>query len=163
MPDPTFKWYCSYRDEVEYKVHCHAAVRSLEAYRCQPDMLDHIRKDFNGDADEFERTVVARQGGVIIRFSDLPGYPRWTPEFYRAFTEWLISDHAAADADWKATCARMGHAYEPSKMAPIPRPIYWDEEQRTYLTEPWFEVADHGVNMPPPQGCNLDSQIPLAR
>jgi hypothetical protein len=135
----TFKWSLSYRDEVEYKVFGSPVARSLEVYRCNhPSMMEYIRSDFNGDAAEFERIVIARQGGVIIRYSDQASYPRWTPELYQAFVSWLGSDYERHKENWRVKCLQYGWEFEFEPAPAVPRPIYYNFELHTYVTEPWF-------------------------
>jgi hypothetical protein len=146
----TFHFYCSYQNELEYEVHGHPFIKRIEAYsECRFGLLEHQRKDFNGDADEFERIMVARQGGVLIRhvdkpYRDTPSYwedHRWSQELYSAFVKWLDDEHAKYLVDHEQRRARSGYTEEEfpaTEMRPIPRPMFFNPESKRYEVEPWF-------------------------
>lgn len=146
----TFVWKCSYQNELEYQVVGDLPVRSIEVYsECTHGLLDYQRKIYNGDAAEFERTMVARQGGVLIRYVEVPynaasywNDRRWTQSFYQAFVQWLKDDHARQLEEMARRRVRYGYTleeYPVPEPRPIPRPIYYDPESKGYQVEPWFE------------------------
>lgn len=99
----SFAFKCSYQNEVEYEVIGHPFVKRIEAYsECRFGLLDYQRAHYNGDNAEFERTMVARQGGVLIRYVDKPYWDtktywndhRFPQDLYSAFVQWLKDQHA---------------------------------------------------------------------
>jgi hypothetical protein len=102
----------------------------------------------NGDATAFERNILSRQGGAVIRavYGDHESYPyRWTPEAYALFVGELYRMRADYMADYALKVEKYGLADwgEPAPMRPVPRPIYFDRsmEQNRFQVEPWFNSA----------------------
>jgi hypothetical protein len=146
----TFKWYCSYQNEVEYKVFGHEFIRRIEAYsECHHGLLDYQRSTFNGGDDEFERVMVARQGGVFIRWIDRPYNEatywtdhRWTPEFYQSIVQWLKDEHASYLVEHDRRRIARGWTLEEfpyQEQTPIPRPMFYNPDEKRYEVEPWFQ------------------------
>lgn len=146
----TFKCKCSYQNEVEYAVFGHEFVRRIEAYReCSHGLLDYQRSSFNGGSEEFERIMVARQGGVMIRWIDKSyneatywADHRWEPEFYQAFVQWLNDEHASYLVEHERRRIARGwtlEEYPYEKQNPIPRPMFYNPETKGYEVEPWFQ------------------------
>lgn len=138
-------FYCSYQDLCEYRVFNQPGVERIEVYRSHPFTNEYMEKTFNhcGDPTAFERNVLSRQDGAVIRYAYVPGQhsPRWTPELYRAFADALKANREAEEKKWAAICERNGYdpnveRLDPPK--PIPAPKYWDEEAKRYQTEPWY-------------------------
>jgi hypothetical protein len=148
----TFKWYCSFQNELEYEVFGHPFIRRIEAYReCHHGMLDYQRSTYNhnGNSEEFERIMVARQGGVMIRSIDKSynaatywADHRWEPEFYQAFVQWLKDEHASYLVEHERRRIARGwtlEEYPYEEQSPIPRPMFYNPETRGYEVEPWFQ------------------------
>lgn len=93
----SFDWKGSYQNEAEYGVRGHSTVRTIEAYsECRFGLLEYQRKHYNGDDAEFERIMVARQGGVLVRSVDKP-YREGTYWDDRRFPQALQSVHLKAN------------------------------------------------------------------
>lgn len=148
----TFHWNCSYQNEVEYQVSGHPYVRRIEAYsECRHGLLEYQRSTFNGDSTEFGRTMVARQGGVMIRGIDKPfnegtywADHRWAQDLYLAFVRWLKEERAAYLVGNEKRRVKRGYTLEeyPAVEAdPIPRPMFYNPESKSYEVEPWFQPA----------------------
>lgn len=146
-----FRWKLSYQNEQEYEVFGHPTVTRIEAYSDATafGLLDYQKKTCNYTSEEFERIMVARQNGVIIRHVDAPyttteaywAARRWTPELYNAFVKHLTDAHAEYLAEHERRRIARGwtlEEYPIQEMRPIPRPIYYDADTKGYLTEPWF-------------------------
>ena len=150
-----FDWRLSYQNEQVYSVYGHPTVTEIERYSvCRFGLLEYQRSTYNHQGPEdFERIMVARQGGVRItrvnQYHNAERYyadRRWTPEFYQTFVQWLKDRHAAYLVEHEARRLRNGYTVEefpPCEAPEIPRPIYYDPETKGFLTEPWFtpEVA----------------------
>jgi len=147
----SFHFYCSYQNELEHTVFGHPFIKRIEAYSvCRHGLLDYQRNSYNGDADEFERIMVARQGGVFIRYvekpyRDTPSYwedYRWPQEFYQAFVQWLKDEHAKYIVEHEQRRNSRGYTEEEFPvldMPPIPRPMFYNHESMRYDVEPWFQ------------------------
>jgi hypothetical protein len=146
----SFRWKLSYQNLLEYEVHGHPFIKRIEAYSvCLYGLLEYQRQTFNGYDAEFERTMVARQGGVIIRSIDKPfnesrfwADHRWPQEFYLAFVQWLKDEHARYLVKHELRRSQCGYTIEEfptSEMSPIPRPIFYNPDAKTYEVEPWFK------------------------
>jgi hypothetical protein len=146
----SFHWKLSYQNELEYDVLGHSSIKRIEAYSvCRHGLLEYQRQNFNGDGAEFERMMVARQGGVIIRSIDKPfnessfwADHRWPQDFYLTFVKWLKNEHASYLVEHERRRVRRGYTIEEyplSEMSPIPRPIFYNPDSKAYEVEPWFK------------------------
>jgi hypothetical protein len=145
-----FAWKCSYQNEVEYEVYGHEYVRRIEAYReCKFGLLDYQRKSYNGTAEEFERMMVGRQGGIMIRYADRPwrgdadywAAHQWPQDLYEAFVAWLREVRAKYLVEHEARRQRLGWTHEEFPVIeeePIPRPMHYNPNTQGYEVEPWF-------------------------
>ena len=141
------KFHLSYQDQVCYDVWGHDTVRQIETYSAPAHMIEYMRSTFNhcGDPTSFERNILSRQGGAVIRavHRDSSNFPhRWTPEVYGLFVANLYRQRAERVAYHARKAAQYGAdwpALEP--MRPVPVPLYFDMVTRRYETEPWFDLA----------------------
>ena len=142
------EFHLSYQDQTCYNVCGHNTVRQIETYSAPQHTLEHMRSTFNhgGDATAFERNILSRQGGAVIRA--VHGGPdnsfpyRWTPEVYALF----VGERYRMRADYLAHHAKMVKKHgaewgEPEPMPAIPRPMYFDRNSKRFQVEPWFELA----------------------
>jgi hypothetical protein len=141
-------FYCSYQDLCEYQVTGCPEVERVEVYREDRWTNDYMLKDHNhcGDPTSFERNVLSRQGGAVIRYAWRHGqpftHPRWTQDNYAAFVQALRDDRRESERKWSAICDRHGWEEERNSlepMRPIPAPKYWDTISNRYETEPWYD------------------------
>jgi hypothetical protein len=147
----SFHFYCSYQNEVEYLVSGHAYVKRIEAYsECRHGLLDYQRQSFNGNSDEFERIMVARQGGVLVRYVDKPyrdtptywADHRFPQELYLAFVQWRKDEHAKYLLEHEKRRVSRGYTNEEYPLGdpdPLPRPMFYNPESLGYEVEPWFQ------------------------
>ena len=144
------EFHLSYQDQTCYDVYGHDTIRQIEAYSAPQHTLDYMRESFNhnGDATAFERNILSRQGGAVIRAVHGLSEPfpyRWTPEAYALFVGELYRMRADYMADYARKVEKYGLADwgEPELMRPVPRPIYFDRsmEQNRFQVEPWFNAA----------------------
>ena len=142
------EFHLSYQDQTCYDVYGHDTVRQIEAYDAEPYMLNHIHSTFNhnGDSTAFERNILSRQGGAVIRAvhgghdNSFPYH--WTPEVYALF----VGERYHMHADYLEHHARKVKQYgadygEPAPMRPLPLPMYFDMDSKRYQVEPWFTQA----------------------
>ena len=146
----SFAFKCSHQNEVEYEVIGHPFVKRIEAYsECRFRLLDYQRAHYNGDNAEFERTMVARQGGVLIRYVDKPYRDtetywhdhRFQQDLYSAFVQWLKDQHTQYLVEHQRRRVRSGYTeeeYPPCERNPIARPMFYNPESQGYEVEPWF-------------------------
>jgi hypothetical protein len=138
-----FEFQCSYQDLMAYEVIGHADIFSVETYRRDERGLEYMRSTFNhcGDPTSFERNILSRQGGAVIR-SHKNYQAHWTPEFYAEFVLWLHAKYVEAKKKWATTCEHYGWGEAELKqfedMRPIPKAMYWSQEASTFLVEPWW-------------------------
>ena len=143
----TLQFHLSYQDQVCYDVLGHDTVRQIELYSASLHTIAYMRSTFNhnGDSTSFERNILSRQGGAVIRsvHSDRARYPyRWTPEVYRLFVGELYRMRAGYLQHHAQMAAKYGADWpEVSPMDPVPVPMYFDLATRRFETEPWFDVA----------------------
>ncbi len=141
-----FQMKGSYENQAEYSVFGHSSVRRIVAYSEDALVLEYQRKYFNGSAEEFERNMVARQGGVAIigtykPLSVNPHEYRWPQEFYLVFVQWLKYKRAAYQVEHERRRVERGWTIEEFpfvERSPIPRPIFFNHETKCFETEPWF-------------------------
>lgn len=140
----SFHWYCSYLDQVSYRVNGITPVREIEAYRSNPFTLEYFRSIFNdqGDPTAFDREVLSRQGGVAIIYSVAPEHPRrWTLELYAAFVQHLKARHVESLAECARIWAKAPEVtHEDHPPLVIPRPIFYSPMTHKYETEPWYSI-----------------------
>ena len=146
----SFQWTVSYQNEVEYKVFGHPFVRRIETYsECRFGLLEYQREHYNGDDAEFERTMVARQGGTLVRYVEKPYRDtetywkdhRFPQDLYSAFVQWLKDERAKYLREHEQHRVRGGYTkeeYPPCERYPIPRPMFYNPETKGYEVEPWF-------------------------
>jgi hypothetical protein len=144
------EFHLSYQDQVCYDVYGHDTVRQIETYNANPYTLNYMRESFNhnGDATAFERNILSRQGGAVIRAVHGLSEPfpyRWSMGTYALFVGELYRMRADYMADYARKVEKYGLADwgEPELMRPVPRPIYFDRsmEQNRFQVEPWFNSA----------------------
>jgi hypothetical protein len=129
-----FHWNLSYQDQVEYEVYG-ADIQKVERYNGSAYCLAYMRSWYNGD---FERDVLARQGGVAVT---VPILARWTEEEYQAFEQFWQEVHERDCIN--IACLREKYKgyeefFQPPELQPCPRPIFWDNDGKTWATEAWF-------------------------
>ncbi len=158
----SFHFTCSYQNQTEYDVYGHPFIKRIEAYSvCSGYLLKYQRQSFNGDDAEFERTMVARQGGVKLdyvdkRYVDTATYwadYRWPQDLYLAFVQWLKDEHAKYLAEHEHHRVKYGFTleeYPALEARPIPRPIFYSPASKRYEVEPWFrpEMVSWGQAAP---------------
>ena len=165
-----FEFRCSYQDMVAYDVIGQADVFSVESYQNTTHGLEYMRSTFNhcGDPTSFERNILSRQGGAVVHTrTDAPA--RWTPEFYTEFVLWLHAKYINGKQKWAEMCERRGWGAEElaqyESMRPIPKAMYWSQEESTYLVEPWWtpnHACDYCVNISKMTGvlnCPIHAEI----
>lgn len=133
----------SYQDTMGYTIYGVSERASIDVFQGNSHQLEYMERTHNhcGDVTSFERNVLSRQGGAVLRIDGTQAH--WTPDLYRTFVEWLTQRYADGLAQWTAKCERNGWgaedlaAYGP--MAAIPRPMYFDHEAKRYQVEDWFK------------------------
>lgn len=139
----TFVWKVSGFGEVDYRVYGHRTVQSVRTAR-ETLSEDYYRSIYNGDDDQWQREHVARYGGIWVNYSTDGKWPRHMPEdVYRAFCDHCRAEHAKY-VEWHNIKAK---EYGPDwgelkEMDPLPVPIYFDLDLKTWVREPWFETAE---------------------
>ena len=144
------QFHLSYQDQVCYDVFGHDTVKQIEAYSAPQHTLDYMRTTFNhnGDATAFERNILSRQGGAVIRAVHGLSEPfpyRWSMGAYALFVGELYRMRADYMADYALKVKKYGLADwgDPEPMRPVPNPIYFDRsmELNRFQVEPWFNSA----------------------
>ncbi len=136
-----FYWFLSYRNMVEYKWF----GGRVEVYRTPaPWMLEHMKRDHNGDAESFQRNEADLFGCARVRHSEGPRetWNRWTPRLWAAFAEHLEKEHRKGQDHLKRMIAENPDVQfeQPSELV-LPRPVYWDCGANRVADEFPMEVA----------------------
>ena len=123
------EFHLSYQDQVCYDVYGHDTVRQIETYNANPYTLNYMRESFNhnGDATAFERNILSRQGGAVIRAVHGIGaaFPLSLDAGSVRAISWA-SCTACAPIIWRIMRARWknpGRLWRPPADAPGPAPI----------------------------------------
>lgn len=114
--------------------------------------IEYYRRIFNhcGDPESFERNVISAIGGVSLRGK----IERWTPELWMDFL-------ASLDREWESYLdwhKRQKFLSQAIEREAYPRPIYFDHQQSTWLTEPWCHepIMENSQVIPAPmEGASL--------
>jgi len=143
-----FEWKCSYQDMREYRAYGHTSIRTIETYNGQPHMLEYIGSWYNGTKEQFQADIIARQHGAAIRYREGHNtFPyRWTAAEYSEFVEYLRACHAEdvrVTEDFRQKYPEVKY----DEVAPFnpPRPIYWDNDAKTWATEDFEPIGELGM------------------
>jgi hypothetical protein len=152
-----FEQKSSQLDSTEYAIIGYSAAKTITAYSGKQHVLAFMRSKYNGHSDPtaFERLVLSRQGGAVIKiFGAEWGQAHWPKGVYKEFVEWLEESYHNKRKQWEEMSKRRGWDADMfEKMDPIPKPMYFDGIRNLYKVEPWFLEEEVKASSPHNKGA----------
>jgi hypothetical protein len=136
-----FKW--SYQNRAGYRFD----GGEIETHRELGWLAEYRRQNFNGDDAAFQRNVLDAIGGAQIHWTNRTGdaWNRWTAELYAAFVADVRKCHADAVAHTADMRAKHPDVTFEDWPLIVPRPIYWNDANGRFETEPFYGDAQRGT------------------
>jgi hypothetical protein len=130
------------QDGIEYAIVGSTRGKTITVYSGKKYVLESMRFRYANlpDPTTFDRLVLSRQGGAVIKlFGAEWGQSHWPKTVYREFVEWLVESYRSRRKLWDEMCRRRG--WDPDMfeaMEPIPKPMYFNGIRNRYVIEPWY-------------------------